>query len=512
MFVFEESIIDNLIKLDSKKKKIILDRIGLNTPKKSLQQIGDEMDLTKQFISIVEKQILKKFDKKIGILSIQEIEILKNQYIEELRKLAEDINTPVEKLNIKHTNLNEDIVKLLLENQYNTIEDILNSSRLTFSTLPKMSRYSLRQILEKRNKILDNSDNAILNEFIDKAIKLQHYLNIIMPENKINIDINLIKEKLLNSASLQKFIDREDSFKRITIEQLEFDKRTYYTLKRNGISTLYELQNMSINELEELKSVGSYAIEIIIKKIKSVENGTFEIKEKAINVNQNDDEGKTKNIKIKLPEKKDVKKLEPNNIPKKQEYFIDNELLDEKKKEIRIESFEFENRTYMALKRNNINTLGQLVSKSKEELLKLPKIGGYAIRDIEEKIKNINQNERIQEECFERRRIEELNLDYPSYSALKRNNINYVDELIECSEEQLLEMESLGTVKLQHIKQKLEKNNLFFLDSLEGSVEKKKNEKQKKKEKLDLLNQLIKEQDDKSEKIVPIFHSEKEEL
>lgn len=64
--------------------------------------------------------------------------------------------------------------------------------------------------------------------------------------------------------------------------------------------------------------------------------------------------------------------------------------------------------------------------------------------------------------------IEELDLSVRSYNCLKRENINYVNELVALSEQQLMNIRNIGQKSVDEVKDKLEELGLSLKDSVPG--------------------------------------------
>jgi len=76
--------------------------------------------------------------------------------------------------------------------------------------------------------------------------------------------------------------------------------------------------------------------------------------------------------------------------------------------------------------------------------------------------KDENKKEKILEMS-----IEELELSVRSNNCLKRANINYVSELTEKTDEEMMKIRNLGRKSLNEIKQKLDEMGLKFKKSNE---------------------------------------------
>ncbi|KAB1644349.1 MULTISPECIES: DNA-directed RNA polymerase subunit alpha [unclassified Pseudoclavibacter] len=64
--------------------------------------------------------------------------------------------------------------------------------------------------------------------------------------------------------------------------------------------------------------------------------------------------------------------------------------------------------------------------------------------------------------------IEDLDLSVRSYNCLKRENINYVNELVALSEQQLMNIRNIGQKSVDEVKDKLEELGLSLKDAVPG--------------------------------------------
>lgn len=129
-------------------------------------------------------------------------------------------------------------------------------------------------------------------------------------------------------------------------------------------------------------------------------------------------------------------------------------------------------RTSNALKRAKIHTVGELLSKSDEELLKVKNLGLLCLNEIDEKLKQCFEAERSKvgyEDIKQKfvkflaagkqyefnEPIEILNLSTKIYKTLKRNSIDTIGQLLAKDKEQLLKFRQIGVVSVQEIRTKI---------------------------------------------------------
>lgn len=123
-----------------------------------------------------------------------------------------------------------------------------------------------------------------------------------------------------------------------------------------------------------------------------------------------------------------------------------------------------------ALRKNGINTIGQLTAYSAEGLMDKPGVGDLYINDIIQKLKNVgleldkNSDSSINNNWDSSLKkddpIEILNLSIRPQKALKRAKIETVNDLVSKSRYQLLSIANLGNKSLDEIIDVLGKYNL----------------------------------------------------
>ena len=226
--------------------------------------------------------------------------------------------------------------------------------------------------------------------------------------------------------------EKEDS-----IYKLQLSSRVYNALRLVNITTLSQLLELSENDLLKIRYLGKKGIQ--------------EIKEKLLKVYNVDLSQVNVGIKTELLEKakKQIEAGKDTNV------------------NIHIEVLKLDTRTYNALKRNNINTIGELLAKTEKDILQVRNIGEVSQKRMEERIKVLLDVDFNEVSRFVKHDLEEdvlymfnvpvelLNLSPRSYNALKRKEIETIGELFAKIGE-LHEIRNLGKVCIEEILSKLE--------------------------------------------------------
>ena len=130
-----------------------------------------------------------------------------------------------------------------------------------------------------------------------------------------------------------------------------------------------------------------------------------------------------------------------------------------------IEKLTLSVRSYNALKQAGLDTVQDLIGKSREELLTLRSLGAKSAEEIVEEVKrylSLNHmgepaekepetGEAAPQAMPDERPIEALNLSVRSYNALKRAGIDSVQQLLDLKPEELREIRNLGTKSLAEL-------------------------------------------------------------
>lgn len=226
--------------------------------------------------------------------------------------------------------------------------------------------------------------------------------------------------------------EKEDS-----IYKLQLSSRVYNALRLVNITTLSQLLELSENDLLKIRYLGK--------------KGVQEIKEKFLKVYNIDFNKVNIGLKTELLEKakKQIEIGKDSNI------------------NVPIEVLKLDTRTYNALKRKNIHTIGDLLSKTEKDILQVRNIGELSRKRMEERIKvlldvDFNEMERFIKHDLEddvlymfNVPVEFLNLSSRSYNALKRKEIETIGELFAKIGE-LHKVRYLGKICIEEILSKLE--------------------------------------------------------
>lgn len=122
------------------------------------------------------------------------------------------------------------------------------------------------------------------------------------------------------------------------------------------------------------------------------------------------------------------------------------------KKERRIDELLLSNRAINALKRVHIETIEQLMTKTENELFKIPNLGEKTRLEI---LKAVNQQEEEKVEIDKEGKIENLNLPIRCIRKLKKSGINSINELLKYTKNELREIDGIGSKTVEDICKRL---------------------------------------------------------
>ena len=124
------------------------------------------------------------------------------------------------------------------------------------------------------------------------------------------------------------------------------------------------------------------------------------------------------------------------------------------KKERRIDELLLSNRAINALKRVHIETIEQLMTKTENELFKIPNLGEKTRLEI---LKAINQQEeeKVEIDIDKEGKIENLNLPIRCIRKLKKSGINSINELLKYTKNELREIDGIGSKTVEDICKRL---------------------------------------------------------
>lgn len=335
---------------------------------------------------------------------------------------------------------------------------------------------------------------------LTKKIKFQQYLekyysqeqieNIykIFEENKIvsrdEVKTNNEYEFLLDYKLEDLFVENKtrildnvsSTFQLITIENLNFSVRTYNCLTRNKINNLYELTQLTEEELKQIRNLGHKCIKEIKMKFQE-----FRIKFKSsvysVHHFVDDDEDD-------------------------EEYIEDyDEIIEDKPSSaflaLPIEYLDLSMDTFECLNWLRINKISDLISKTENEMIETLDLSRKVVDEVIEKLNNVNlklsgaliddidcikeneniviNNEDINQESkkinIENEPIETLQLSVRAYNSLKRGNIHTIHELIQHNEMQLRKLRNFGASVLREVISKLSIIGLSLASNIKNEEE-----------------------------------------
>jgi hypothetical protein len=147
-----------------------------------------------------------------------------------------------------------------------------------------------------------------------------------------------------------------------------------------------------------------------------------------------------------------------------------------------IDQLELSVRTYNCLKNEGIRLIGQFAKMDEDELLRIPNFGRKSLNELKEILaqnglhlglavpdclpEGIDGLSRQANKLLER--IDELELSVRSANCLKNDGINYVGELVQKSEAELLRTSNFGRKSLNEIKELLAQSGLHLGMDLSG--------------------------------------------
>lgn len=124
-----------------------------------------------------------------------------------------------------------------------------------------------------------------------------------------------------------------------------------------------------------------------------------------------------------------------------------------------IEKLNLDARSYNALGRAKINSISDLVALDEKQLKRIRNLGKKSIDEIVDKVhelgyefkKSEEKTNQEESENQEKTSIKKLNLSGRPYKALLRNEVNYVEDLIELDEETLRNTRNIGKKSFDEI-------------------------------------------------------------
>lgn len=148
----------------------------------------------------------------------------------------------------------------------------------------------------------------------------------------------------------------------ITIDELDFSVRTFNCLKRGNINTVADLIQKSPSDLMKVRNMGKKSLDEIIKRLDS--------------------------MGLSLAE--DPEEEEDDDVPIACGGFgVLGEDDDEEKLRMSIEDLDLSVRSFNCLKRDNIETVGDLINRSTEDLMKIRNMGKKSMDEIVLKVHSL---------------------------------------------------------------------------------------------------------------------------
>lgn len=150
-----------------------------------------------------------------------------------------------------------------------------------------------------------------------------------------------------------------------------------------------------------------------------------------------------------------------------------------------IEHIEFSMRTYFCLRNEGIRFLGEFARMSEAELLRIPNFGRKSLNELKEVLAQVGLHlgmtipywplsdiETLSQQALKLlERIDELELSVRSANCLRNEGINYVGELVQKSEAQMLRTPNFGRKSLNEIKELLAEFGLHLGTDLSSGLD-----------------------------------------
>lgn len=292
---------------------------------------------------------------------------------------------------------------------------------------------SVRKLKPYKNQILIELNNAEREKFI--RTYFEHH-DIFEDSSRKEIDEE-VKKNLLKIMSRVLGEENTEETEEIKNErpiiELGFTTRTYNTLKRAGICTVDKLTSRSKTNIRYIKHLGSRGFDEIINKIE----------EEGLTFAEEDEEEKQR-----------------------------KEILDTPLSELNLST-----RSYNILHRNDIETVGDLINKTKKDFDRVKGFGEGAYLEVEEKLHSMGlsfTDEVEQEDIVEEKRegkatlISEIGLSVRTLRCLDRAGIKTVGDYMSKSEKELSRIRNFGESARAEITEKI--NSLELLKN-EDNVE-----------------------------------------
>ena len=181
----------------------------------------------------------------------------------------------------------------------------------------------------------------------------------------------------MGSVIVEKGGISRDSYLRMTIEELDLSVRSYNCLKRAGINTVGDLVEKTFDDMMKVRNLGRKSLEEVERKLKE------------LGFSFSEDDGEEE-----LPI---------------DDFILDGDLpvmgglsegpiVHSQHLALTIEELDFSVRTYNVLKRANILTVEDMISKSQEDYMKVRNMGRKSLEEIEMKLKALGLSMRDNED------------------------------------------------------------------------------------------------------------------
>ena len=311
-----------------------------------------------------------------------------------------------------------------------------------------ITRERVRQLMGKSIRVMGLSKEKLqtvekyivnhnMEEDVIRRFMTEYFKNYsaFYTENKRQMDEDVRKE--LTSFLRKKVKDGIETEKNLNtfIVNLELSPRIYNCLNEAGIYTVRGVINKT--EREMLYLLGEYSFNRLKERINSL------------------------GLNFKEETKKEIRFYSP------------------------IEELKLSVRSYNALKKYGIRTVGELTNKEESELKKLDYFGAKSLAEInnilnalglelkgdkKQKKNQIREKQEIEYDI----KIEELGFSRRTYNALKRGKANTFGDLINRTEDEFYNMGGLGRKTMNEIKEKVHSMGFTLIDE-DKELEKTKN-------------------------------------
>ena len=346
-------------KLSLREQDVVIKHFGLYGKTETLSEIAGEYNVTKECIrQIEERSILKLREEKCRKIFAPFVEdvIDANREAEIVRQFFKNngIFRDDSKQTINNLPTFERLLEIAMAEQTNRLKDanlIMNlaqikRARIIDSAFQVSVEVKKLKYLSKRAKNRYNGKEIIYNEDV-VGLSQDIPKNVLMAIYKQASESEAAKE-YINKLKRVKGIIKNHPDPKIkenpTLEEVGINARVSKILESENIKTLSDLLTYSMYELKQIKSLSKNSI-----------------------------------VSIALVLHKYGFAIEDNEI---EQEIIKDKLTKKQAKKVNIEEVGFSQRVMLGLKRAGINTLGDLINYSAEEILNIKNIGEKCIEEI----------------------------------------------------------------------------------------------------------------------------------